>query len=1788
MKRLVELEESQKKSDSEECIISPKIVEKPSSSDEDTVPEGDSCNEIDTGENTLKVAIEEISSKKKKVEKETEKNESEETPSTGNVTIERHIIKIERDKVYTIISNKNQDICTDKSGDDKNSSKDTTKSVSSEEDCSVTGVKHENQALPLKNKQANEKGKANKNDSLIQGTENVNLDNKHNQRSVFLSEGDKNIIVSNINKNTSKSENTSKIVESKIDDGNKNVFLKIDKDISALKCEDTNTNDLKIDDTKKSALKNEDTNKSALKIEDTNKSAIKLEDTTNTSALKTQDIEKTVSTETQETVKCTLLTDESTLKIEYTNKSDSSKTESTEENSFKIEAETISALKIDTNTASSKIDPGECTLKNEAKDKCTLKNENIGECFVKGKDKIFYSKAARRGESPLLKNENLKNKDIDEISCLEDKDTKESISKNKISDENIVSIKEIVDESALKNPDTDKKNFSKNEDSDESAFLNVENTDLETVKTKLESNINSTVSDCPTNKLVVGQSERDLCSVNTKKEIKDVPNIVDQTQVKPDQQVAEVEANSGKLITDDSCEGKSKVSEKSIIDNPCQTSSSCKANAEPSPSSYQKVEPVPDSNIELVHSSSESFETNIVDTSSEYKLVSMESAVPYSLSDIQLPDSPSSIVKSAAKATSKKETLTPLPTNDSDKDSHSDNDIHRNGLNSGSKSRSKEKSVLDDTSNKRKMSVMESKKPDHKNTVSDIVGESTFLQKSKQSMNKKIIDSEEKTSRKKEKSFQSSDKRPESHTNSSSEESSGSSRSRKKRQPKSKISVEQSNIHKGRSRSSSSSSNSSQSEEGTPKKLPKEVFKNVKKKSPESDVPVTEIDKHIEEPKQISVTLKSKPRSSSPSRKNSSPSREESPVEPPKKDVTKSSVPDASRAAKKYRIDRNYERKDSKSRSRSPTASENKNSEKPSTESAKKSVEHDISKVEKKHHDESSLDEKTSKSKSRSSPSDHDSKSRKKSPLKQSEEDVKNQTVPDTSMIVRKRESSYDQKSSKSRSRSPTMASSRSSKSREKSPVKPSKQDIRLHDSDAHKLIRTRHTECSSDKNTSKSRSHSSSSSEEKSLIKPPKESLKKSSVYDASRDTRKHHPDSSSDHKTSESRSRSPSSSQSRERSPVKEERRKRIMDKFSKIDRKPVSSRKTSKSRSRSPSSNESEGESPLKRSRDNAKKSVVTEDSRTRKGHTESVSDRKTSKSRSRSTSSSRSSHSQEKRTRKSSKENVEKSVMSDTSKSGRTHQTGIDSNQKASRSRSRSSSSSPPPHKRRDVQISEEIAKDVTKSLTTDVKGAVDQKSDLPSDPPRKKLKINRNNVVISSLGSSEKLPVDEQKKISNKNFSEKRTEISPSSPKIEKERRESTSSTQPENIEREMGEIIENSPEVKYEPRKINFPGRKLSRKSSEDQTCSEPKSKKSKWGKFASSQKSSQAINISTDSLKNWFPEFKLVSEPSVVNDSIPEESPPIKDENKLSFPLKSEEELTKQFSTDISHQNNDEPLEATDSSGPISKIVFIQNLVRPFTLLQLKDLLRQTGNFIEDDFWIDKIKSKCFVTYTTEEEAIKTRNALNGVRWPSSNPKILSAEFSTEEEFEHHRSGKDAQKPVVERLPEVQETYDEKTSPPVGDNRRKDRDSDKRKERERYRPQAPVREWDKDKVLQDSPDREKSDKNIEGYRGSDKKDKKDTKKRANEDTPAKLLDDLFQKTKSIPCIYWLPLTEAQVLEHEESKRLRRLEREKRNQQREKEESEQRSKRSRLDHRTREVESRRSSTRSRSPTSRRR
>ncbi|OAF65939.1 hypothetical protein A3Q56_06342 [Intoshia linei] len=86
------------------------------------------------------------------------------------------------------------------------------------------------------------------------------------------------------------------------------------------------------------------------------------------------------------------------------------------------------------------------------------------------------------------------------------------------------------------------------------------------------------------------------------------------------------------------------------------------------------------------------------------------------------------------------------------------------------------------------------------------------------------------------------------------------------------------------------------------------------------------------------------------------------------------------------------------------------------------------------------------------------------------------------------------------------------------------------------------------------------------------------------------------------------------------------------------------------------------------------------------------------------------------------------------------------------------------------------------------------------------------------------------------------------------------------------------------------------------------------------------------------------------------------------------------------------------------SLYLHISNLRRPFLVAQLKNFLRQTGNYDPESFWIDDIKTHCFVKYDTIEEAEETRFALHGLIWPISNRVTLIADFASEEEYLSHK----------------------------------------------------------------------------------------------------------------------------------------------------------------------------------------
>ncbi|KRX23171.1 Apoptotic chromatin condensation inducer in the nucleus [Trichinella nelsoni] len=83
------------------------------------------------------------------------------------------------------------------------------------------------------------------------------------------------------------------------------------------------------------------------------------------------------------------------------------------------------------------------------------------------------------------------------------------------------------------------------------------------------------------------------------------------------------------------------------------------------------------------------------------------------------------------------------------------------------------------------------------------------------------------------------------------------------------------------------------------------------------------------------------------------------------------------------------------------------------------------------------------------------------------------------------------------------------------------------------------------------------------------------------------------------------------------------------------------------------------------------------------------------------------------------------------------------------------------------------------------------------------------------------------------------------------------------------------------------------------------------------------------------------------------------------------------------------------------SPVIYVRCLTRPYAIPALHNILGSFGSYSKKNFWINNIKSSCLVKYDNIESAVKARDALHNVRWPASNPKSLHVDFSTTEELE-------------------------------------------------------------------------------------------------------------------------------------------------------------------------------------------
>lgn len=179
-----------------------------------------------------------------------------------------------------------------------------------------------------------------------------------------------------------------------------------------------------------------------------------------------------------------------------------------------------------------------------------------------------------------------------------------------------------------------------------------------------------------------------------------------------------------------------------------------------------------------------------------------------------------------------------------------------------------------------------------------------------------------------------------------------------------------------------------------------------------------------------------------------------------------------------------------------------------------------------------------------------------------------------------------------------------------------------------------------------------------------------------------------------------------------------------------------------------------------------------------------------------------------------------------------------------------------------------------------------------------------------------------------------------------------------------------------------------------------PEEKKRKWGTGSTGLKTifSNILKIDLESVKELCPDLKFLEEDEVKLEAMaPRERKKSVDQKVSSRKVSIDELETPTLKTQTSvNSTNSEPVSEQDDNSniialnrkisivddtasklkpppspaknPVSAVLYITNLVRPFTLKQLKELLERTGKIQEDGFWTDRIKSKCYVHYESIE----------------------------------------------------------------------------------------------------------------------------------------------------------------------------------------------------------------------------
>ncbi|KAI3776615.1 hypothetical protein L1987_46401 [Smallanthus sonchifolius] len=186
-------------------------------------------------------------------------------------------------------------------------------------------------------------------------------------------------------------------------------------------------------------------------------------------------------------------------------------------------------------------------------------------------------------------------------------------------------------------------------------------------------------------------------------------------------------------------------------------------------------------------------------------------------------------------------------------------------------------------------------------------------------------------------------------------------------------------------------------------------------------------------------------------------------------------------------------------------------------------------------------------------------------------------------------------------------------------------------------------------------------------------------------------------------------------------------------------------------------------------------------------------------------------------------------------------------------------------------------------------------------------------------------------------------------------------------------------------------------------------------------------------------------------------------------------------------------------SSKPPTTSLRIDRFLRPFTLKAVQQLLGKTGTVVS--FWMDHIKTHCYVTYSSVEEAVETRNAVYNLQWPANGGRLLIAEFVDPSEVKSRTEA-----PLPSPATPVSSTTTPQPSPPAT----KLPPPPPPQQQQQLPPPPPL-------PLPPPPSL------------SHPPHSREAALPPPPPLPVVTLDDLFRKTRATPRIYYLPLSEEQV-----------------------------------------------------------